>query len=69
MLRCGEVRVAGVAFASSALVVLGEQLDFDAVVEVAVDPDDLSRAWVFDPIIQEWLEAKARRASDQSPMI
>jgi hypothetical protein len=65
----GEVEVGGVVFHSSVLLDLRNELDFAARVEVAVVPDDLSRAWVFDPINQQWFEVTARKTAGRSRMI
>jgi len=57
LLKCGWVRALGQEFFSDKLAHLYDALqEKDVLVEVAVDPDDLSRAFVFDPLRLLWIE-------------
>jgi predicted cobalt transporter CbtA len=56
-LQCGWVEALGHTFFSDALVFLRDALQRKVLVEVLIDPDDLSRAWIFNALRQRWIEA------------
>ncbi len=57
LLKCGWVRAFGQEFFSDKLAHLYDALqEKDVLVDVAVDPGDLSRAFVFDPLRLLWIE-------------
>jgi len=56
-LKCGWVEALRQTFFADALVHLKDALQKSVLVQVAVDPDDLSRAWIYDPLRYRWIEA------------
>jgi Mu transposase, C-terminal len=56
-LNCGWVEALGQTFFAEALVYLSDALQKRVTVVVAVDPDDLSRAWIRDQQRYRWIEA------------
>ncbi len=55
LLGCGHVAALGHEFFSDRLAHLRDQLQKRTAVDVAVDPDDLSHVWVFDPNALRWI--------------